>query len=429
MKHIKIILLMLVFSPFWLTAQQVIVPAAKGFVYPQYEDKIDFLVMLNKLDINSEISVTLPDPSLSVEWYRYPDMLYMSNQKSLVPDDHTGYIVRLTGTVSGQPYFKELSVWVIDYSLYQPVLITIELPDPSSTSCSQLTLNLDANIPNMYYETPNQLKYDIQRIFELEYETLAWNNDNWTDSLIVDEVDVTHNKIVLFDPPLKDTYFTLTGDQFAADLELPQFELKSSYYQAVRVVAKIKSETTTREVKNEGDSPDDITTLSGSAPLDILFTAMPNGSAVSYQRWEISKNEELPFIVRSGDSYRYTFNEAGTFKVKLRAENLYCQDADSLIVRVSESALYAPNAFSPNGDGINDEFRVAYKSIVEFDCWIYNRWGQQVYHLTDPQKGWDGTINGRPASEGAYFYVIRALGADGIQYKLKGDITLLRGRE
>lgn len=427
MKYFRAILLLFFISPWTLSAQQVIVTAHQGMAYPDYEERIDYLIMMKKIDLSTEISVLLPNPSLQVEWYRYSDMILVSNQKSLVPDDHTGYIARINGMLDGQPFFKELTVWVIDYSLYQPILNELQYPDPSKSTCSQLSLELDATIPTMYYETPNQLRFDIERLFMLEYETLTLQTEEWVDSLIVKELYITDNELMVDDPPLKDTYFTLKGDAFALDLELAQTEVQSAYYQAIRVFAKIKSETTVREVQNEGDSPDDITALSGSAPLDIHFTALTNGSVADYFRWEISKDGEPPFIVRTGDNYRYTFNEAGTFQVKLQAENRHCQASDSLVVRVSESGVYAPNAFSPNGDGINDEFRVAYKSIVEFDCWIFNRWGQQVYHWTDPQKGWDGNINGRPAAEGAYFYVIRALGADGMRFKLKGDISLIRG--
>jgi len=121
-------------------------------------------------------------------------------------------------------------------------------------------------------------------------------------------------------------------------------------------------------------------------------------------------------------------------------------------VQISESYLAVPNVFTPNGDGKNDEFRVAYRSLKEFHCWVYNRWGKLVYEWTDPAKGWDGTINGRPAAEGAYYYVIRALGTDAAKnaeysskisytkkklkadesvigiYQMSGDINLLRGK-
>ena len=108
--------------------------------------------------------------------------------------------------------------------------------------------------------------------------------------------------------------------------------------------------------------------------------------------------------------------------------------------------------FTPNGDGKYDEFRVAYRSLRDFHIWVYNRWGKLVYESTDPAKGWDGNINGRPAAEGAYFYVVRAMGTDADKnasfmmkasynkkklnadesvlgiYQMSGDINLLRGK-
>jgi gliding motility-associated-like protein len=143
--------------------------------------------------------------------------------------------------------------------------------------------------------------------------------------------------------------------------------------------------------------------------------------------------------------------------VVLQVSNEYCTlDSVTFELKISDSFLEVPNTFTPNGDGSNDEFRVVYKSIKEFHCWVYNRWGKLVYKWDDPAKGWDGTINGRPAAVGAYYYVIRALGTDAEQgyissikyrkeqkegntppnsgpdvtymgvYQLSGDINLLR---
>jgi len=110
----------------------------------------------------------------------------------------------------------------------------------------------------------------------------------------------------------------------------------------------------------------------------------------------------------------------------LVASNANCEFTDSVSIKVVESKIEVPRVFTPNGDGINDEFRVAYQSIVKFRCWVFNRWQKQLYYWTDPQKGWDGNINGNPARPGAYFYVIEAEGSDGEKYNLKGNINLLR---
>ena len=141
-----------------------------------------------------------------------------------------------------------------------------------------------------------------------------------------------------------------------------------------------------------------------------------------------------------------------SYRVVVVVSNSDCQlDSTEIEVSVSESMLRVPNVFTPNGDGANDEFRVVYRSLKEFHCWVYNRWGHLVYEWSDPAKGWDGTIGGRPAAEGAYFYVIRALGTDADEnakytikpvynsrlkkqdealigvYQLSGSINLLRG--
>lgn len=99
-------------------------------------------------------------------------------------------------------------------------------------------------------------------------------------------------------------------------------------------------------------------------------------------------------------------------------------------VSIGESKLLCPNAFTPHtSPGVNDEWRVSYQSIVEFHCEIFNRWGSKIITLTDPSQGWDGTIGGKKASPGVYYYVIRARGADGKAYNLSGDINIIGARD
>jgi gliding motility-associated-like protein len=85
-----------------------------------------------------------------------------------------------------------------------------------------------------------------------------------------------------------------------------------------------------------------------------------------------------------------------------------------------------PNAFSPNGDGINDMVRVEGKGIIKLEFRIYNRWGQQVFFGTDQRIGWDGIFNGEPQPMEVYTYTVDALLIDGHHVPLKGNITLLR---
>lgn len=89
--------------------------------------------------------------------------------------------------------------------------------------------------------------------------------------------------------------------------------------------------------------------------------------------------------------------------------------------------FFIPSAFSPNGDGKNDEFRIVnfgYQELREFR--VYNRWGQQVFYTVHGTKGWDGHYRSIPAEAGTYFYVIRVGMPGGEERILKGDVLLLR---
>ena len=72
-------------------------------------------------------------------------------------------------------------------------------------------------------------------------------------------------------------------------------------------------------------------------------------------------------------------------------------------------ALYAPNAFSPDSDGINDFFKISGQGILDFQIEIYNRWGQMVYKSDDLSKGWNGTFKGKNLPTGSYVYKIKTI--------------------
>lgn len=107
----------------------------------------------------------------------------------------------------------------------------------------------------------------------------------------------------------------------------------------------------------------------------------------------------------------------------------FLTDDSPVTVTISESQLQMPNAFSPNGDGINDIYKAksGYQSLVEFHGYIFNRWGQKLFEWRDPADGWDGTYKGKPVKDGVYFCLVKAKGADGKEYNIKRDVNLLRG--
>lgn len=106
-----------------------------------------------------------------------------------------------------------------------------------------------------------------------------------------------------------------------------------------------------------------------------------------------------------------------------------CMGSDSLLVKVdfSDVPFYVlPNAFTPNGDGINDCYGLKqFKNSTELDFKIYNRWGELVFYTKNPDDCWDGTYKGKDQPTGTFIYVIRAKALCGDINK-KGFITLIR---
>ncbi|MEY3983458.1 MAG: hypothetical protein RL160_1015, partial [Bacteroidota bacterium] len=88
--------------------------------------------------------------------------------------------------------------------------------------------------------------------------------------------------------------------------------------------------------------------------------------------------------------------------------------------------LLIPNAFSPNGDALNETFQITgLEELESYRCEIYNRWGEMVFSTTDKKTFWDGTYQGRPAPKGVYIYVIRGKSVCSITDLFKGVFHLL----
>lgn len=90
------------------------------------------------------------------------------------------------------------------------------------------------------------------------------------------------------------------------------------------------------------------------------------------------------------------------------------------------SNIRVPNAFTPNLDGINDEWKASGIHIQTFHLQIFSRWGMMLFESYDPEIGWDGNYRGQPVKEGVYTYVIRGTSYNGAPFIQKGTITLMR---
>ena len=187
--------------------------------------------------------------------------------------------------------------------------------------------------------------------------------------------------------------------------------------------------TYTDENGDEVSTTDDFT---GEAPLHVVFTANPSNldAGASFEwHFRLQGANGSSEVVRYEEDTEYDFTVSGSTLVSLivRYEDEVV-DSASIRVTISESHLEMPNAFSPNGDGVNDIYKAKdnYKSIVEFHAYIFTRNGQKIYDWTNIDGGWDGTYNGRPVKDGVYFVLVKARGADGRKYHIRRDVNLLR---
>ena len=386
------------------------------------------------------------EPELScklgaVDWFRLPDTItpVASGVDYLYAEHGEGYMIKL-----GE--LREV-FWVFDYDSLRADITAID----AILSCTETELQLEGRIPAMQYTNLQGKRCTYPRQCRVTYMDAMWSGESeaWVDSLAQQEADFKQTVVVGASPVATD--FTIS-DPLAALLELSEDSLRSPVYSPMALKANPLAIVTTRgkegETSNEVERPIDPSELiRRSAPLIVTFRA--NALNADYYQWNIYRGSDR-ILQRNEAQHQYTFTEPGNYRAVVGMSNSHACQLDSVefLISVSESMLTVPNVFTPNGDGMNDEFRVVYRSIKEFHCWVYNRWGHKVYEWTDPAKGWDGTIGGKPAAEGAYYYVIRALGTDAESdyilkplytkklkkqelpigvYQLSGDINLIRG--
>ncbi len=105
-----------------------------------------------------------------------------------------------------------------------------------------------------------------------------------------------------------------------------------------------------------------------------------------------------------------------------------CVDTDQVTVIVQTDVIVnVANAFSPNGDGMNDSFRIiANPAVLSGELNVYDRWGVLMYTTTDVSIGWDGTYKGEAAQLGTYVYYAKMILATGEEFDTKGNVTLVR---
>ncbi|PKQ64318.1 hypothetical protein BZG02_05740 [Labilibaculum filiforme] len=120
----------------------------------------------------------------------------------------------------------------------------------------------------------------------------------------------------------------------------------------------------------------------------------------------------------------YTVTQEGMYRLEYTDRN-GCIGKDSIEVYMDRYRIFVPNAFTPDGNGVNDTFGPSITGDIageDIEMFIYNRWGELIYEFTDLGQGWDGTYKGQMAKTGVYVWVLIVNG----KARQDGNVSLIR---
>lgn len=297
--------------------------------------------------------------------------------------DEGGYRVTIS---NGAGYNTSLTGWIFTDKPYAMASL-------QNRTCDYVALKGVAAIDTFFYSDP----FTGQRITLPDKFRFLWSSDP-PSSIPYPDIELNPQT---FDPPLVDvTYQLEVTDSFTCS------SVSSFFYESIHVNADFSVDPS-----------------SGEAPLEVTFTDK-SVRGFAY-RWEFGDDS----VSTLSSPKPHTYYIPGEYSVNLIIESeLHCIDSmrfDKIVV--DESLLEIPNVFTPNGDGINDIFMVNKKSLKYISVDIFSRSGVKVYSfygegpILKEWDGWDGSVgnSSAKASPGVYFYIIKALGWDDIEYDSK----------
>lgn len=179
--------------------------------------------------------------------------------------------------------------------------------------------------------------------------------------------------------------------------------------------------------------------LTGTVPLFAQTQALPivsnNNDSLFWDFWQNGSSVERefgwPILFPNTQSATHVYEFDGLYRIQLiRVNQFGCADTTFVDIDILSDGI-PPNVFTPNGDGINDEFRLpGTRGLRDFNFRVYNRWGRLVFETDFPMLGWDGrSFSGEEASDGVYFWIATGKRGNGKDYNMKGNVTLLRQQQ
>ncbi len=212
------------------------------------------------------------------------------------------------------------------------------------------------------------------------------------------------NDGVSFVPPLGSTSYTVTGTDANGCVNVDEVIVTVVSYPIAYAEANEQSGNPGLEVELSNFS-------TGATSFTWIFG---NGQSAT------TSNNAVQTMV---------YSNPGTYIVQLIADNGYCTDTDTVhifIYSLPDPTIHIPNVFSPNGDGVNDQWTIQTTNTASMSIVILNRWGNKVAEITGLDEVWDGTSNGKEVSDGVYFFQYRIIGLNDSELTGHGSVTVTR---
>ncbi len=222
------------------------------------------------------------------------------------------------------------------------------------------------------------------------------------------------------------------GDGLTGTQQNPQYCYTTPGKYTVTLTASLNSNCSASDTVHNMITVNEVPIASFSAPATTsVFT--PTVQFVDYSTSATSWNWNFGDSISTSntstvESPSHAYSQVGTYCVTLAVSNGFCTDTSTVcLMIVPEFTFYIPNAFSPNGDGMNDEFFGKGENIKDYEMLIYDRWGMLLFKTENINTHWDGRVKGGGiAQEDVYVYVINITDIFTKQHKYLGSVTIVR---
>jgi gliding motility-associated-like protein len=158
---------------------------------------------------------------------------------------------------------------------------------------------------------------------------------------------------------------------------------------------------------------------------NVHFTDASHSGTITSWNWYFMNTPQYQSTLQNPS---FTYQDPGTYVVALIVKtNNGCTDTILKPIVVGEDfGLYVPNAFTPNGDGLNDIFQPKGFGIEKYTMQIFDRWGEKIFETSEFEQGWDGSYRGKLSQDDSYTWLINATDVYGKAHEYTGHVILIK---